>query len=83
MSKKAKLLMKIMNRAQANNVTFSELCGLVELLGFVLKNVTGSHHIYVKDAIKEIINLQPGKNGKAKAYQVEEVRALIIEKDLK
>lgn len=49
----------------------------------MLKNVTGSHHIYVKESIKEIINLQPGKNGKAKAYQVGEVRELIIEKDLK
>jgi predicted RNA binding protein YcfA (HicA-like mRNA interferase family) len=45
-------------------------------LGFE-ERVKGSHHIYFKDGIDEIINLQPS-NGKAKPYQVKQVRELII-----
>jgi hypothetical protein len=37
----------------------------------------GSHHILTKDGIEEIINIQP-KNGKAKSYQVKQVREIII-----
>ncbi|MCU7551339.1 hypothetical protein OCK74_19615 [Chitinophagaceae bacterium LB-8] len=36
----------------------------------------GSHHIYFKEGIEEIINLQPMDN-KAKAYLVKQVRELI------
>jgi len=45
-------------------------------LGFELRQ-KGSHHILTKDEIEEIINIQP-KNGKAKAYQVKQVREIII-----
>jgi predicted RNA binding protein YcfA (HicA-like mRNA interferase family) len=37
-------------------------------LGFELR-IKGSHHIFTKEGIDEIINIQP-KNGKAKPYQV-------------
>jgi len=45
-------------------------------LGFELR-VNGSHHIFSKDKIEEIINLQ-SKDGKAKPYQVKQVRELIL-----
>jgi predicted RNA binding protein YcfA (HicA-like mRNA interferase family) len=45
-------------------------------LGFEMRQ-KGSHHILTKDEIDEIINIQP-KKGKAKAYQVKQVRELII-----
>jgi predicted RNA binding protein YcfA (HicA-like mRNA interferase family) len=41
----------------------------------------GSHHILTKDGIEEIINIQP-KNGKAKPYQVKQVRERIIKSKL-
>jgi len=37
----------------------------------------GSHRIYYKDGVVEIINVQP-RNGKAKPYQVKQVRELLL-----
>jgi hypothetical protein len=39
--------------------------------------VRGSHHIFARDGVVEILNLQP-KGGKAKPYQVKQVRAIIV-----
>ena len=36
----------------------------------------GSHHIFTRERVEEIVNLQP-KGGKAKPYQVKQVRQLI------
>jgi hypothetical protein len=37
-------------------------------LGFAKRLSGGSHHIFYRDGIEEIINLQPLAGGKAKAY---------------
>jgi len=37
----------------------------------------GDHHIYFRDEVDEIINLQP-LQGHAKSYQVAQVRAIIL-----
>jgi hypothetical protein len=37
----------------------------------------GSHHIFTMEGIPEILNLQP-KGAKAKAYQVRQVRNVIL-----
>lgn len=39
--------------------------------------IKGSHHIFTKEDIEEILYIQP-KNGKAKPYQVKQVREIII-----
>ena len=65
--------------ASPNNMSFSELCSLVEGTGFVCKRQKGSHKIYVHETIKEVdafINIQNCK-GKAKPYQVKQVIGLI------
>jgi len=54
---------------------------LLERLGFTLR-IRGSHHIFFRDDIEEIINLQLDKN-KAKAYHVKQVRNLILKYNLK
>ncbi len=46
------------------------------MLGFNCR-IKGSHHIFYKDGIDEIINLQPD-GSKAKPYQVKQVRTIII-----
>lgn len=38
----------------------------------------GSHHIFTRDGVVEILNLQPKRGGKAKAYQVGQVRDVIV-----
>ncbi len=41
------------------------------------ERIRGDHHIFTKDGIEEILNLQP-KRGKAKPYQVKQVRNIIF-----
>jgi len=38
----------------------------------------GDHHIFYKEGVENIINLQPLGDGKAKAYQVKQVRGIIF-----
>jgi len=75
MSKSKKLFIKITSGFQDSSILFSELASLAEALGFS-ERVKGSHHIYYKDGVVEILNFQP--NGKqAKPYQVRQLRNII------
>jgi hypothetical protein len=76
MSKFEKLIQKVLSGSSDRNIDFNDLCNLLETLGFD-NRIKGSHHIYYKKGIDEIINLQP-LNNKAKAYQVKQVRELLI-----
>ena len=49
---------------------------LLRSLGFD-ERIKGSHHIYSMGGIAEILNLQP-KKGKAKVYQVRQIRNIIL-----
>jgi hypothetical protein len=40
------------------------------------ERICGSHHIFTKEGIEEILNLQP-KGAQAKPYQVKQVRRVI------
>ena len=80
MSKFQKLLIQILKGASDNNISFDDLCLLLERLGFG-KRTRGDHHIYFKDNVLEIINLQPIKR-KAKPYQVKQVRNIILKYNL-
>jgi predicted RNA binding protein YcfA (HicA-like mRNA interferase family) len=77
MSRAQKLLAVVRNNPRG--VRFSDLCRLVQSLGFVLDRVQGSHHVYVHPGRPDlaIVNLQEGKNGQAKVYQVEQVLNLV------
>ena len=69
---------KALKAAKENpaSLSFSELRALVTAAGFSLARTSGSHHVYTKPGVVEIINLQP--NGRmAKVYQVRQVLALI------
>ena len=76
MGKYEKLLSKILGRKSDGNIAFADLRQLMLHLGFE-ERVRGSHHIFRKVGIEEKINLQQDGN-KAKAYQVRQVRFLII-----
>jgi hypothetical protein len=71
-----KVLEQILRGTSDANVPFVGLRRLLLKLGFG-ERVRGSHHIYWKDGIEEILNLQP-KGSKAKPYQVKQVRHLIL-----
>jgi len=80
LSKFDKILQKILNGLSDHNIDFREFLNLLINLGFELRQ-KGSHHILTKDGMEEIVNIQP-KNGKAKAYQVKQVREIIIKYSL-
>jgi predicted RNA binding protein YcfA (HicA-like mRNA interferase family) len=69
---------KILDEARRSPaaVRFADLCRLAEAAGFALRRTRGSHHIYSRRGVVEIVDLQPdGKD--AKPYQVRQVLALI------
>jgi predicted RNA binding protein YcfA (HicA-like mRNA interferase family) len=71
-----KILDAILRGTSDANIPFGGLCHLLKNLGFH-ERVKGSHHIFWKEAVAEIVNLQP-KGAKAKAYQVKQVRAILL-----
>ncbi len=77
MSKFEKLLFKLLSGNADKSFSFSDLKRILENYGFHLR-IRGSHHIFYKEGISEIINLQQGESGKAKPYQVKQVRELLI-----
>ena len=75
MSKIAKTLEKVLRGNADANIPFGDLRALLLYLGFV-ERTRGDHHIFTRDDVAEILNLQP-RGGKAKAYQVKQVRHVI------
>ncbi len=80
MSRRKKTLDKVLNAAQENSIRFSDLRSLLEALGFT-ETIKGSHHVFRKPGVAAKINLQP-QSGKAKGYQVRQVRKAIIDYNL-
>ena len=76
MGKLENVLAAILRGTSDNNITFAELRYALEALGFEVR-VKGDHFIYTKQSVAEIVNLQP-LGSKAKAYQVKQVRTLIL-----
>ena len=80
MGKQQKLLLQVLSGTSDANIPFDGLCGLLKYLGFD-ERIRGSHHIFTKDDIEEILNLQP-KGNKSKPYQVKQVRNVILKHKL-
>ena len=70
-------------RRSPANVRFSDLCRLVEAIGYLLRRQKGSHRIFANAGRPDlpIVNLQ-SDGAKAKAYQVRQVVRLIDEYQL-
>lgn len=80
MSQLEKLLAKILSGTSDANIAFTEICTLLLNLGFE-ERIRGSHHIFAKEGVEEILNLQP-LGAKAKVYQVKQVREVILKYQL-
>jgi predicted RNA binding protein YcfA (HicA-like mRNA interferase family) len=76
MLKTEKIRNKVLLGYSDANIDFEDMRRLLSSVGFT-ERIKGSHHIYTHPDVAEIINLQP-KNGKAKPYQVRQVRNIII-----
>ena len=77
MSKNKKFLIKLIQGKSDSNINFSDLCNFLVNESFKLR-INGSHHIFTKDKVEEILNLQPKSDGKSKPYQVKQVRDIVL-----
>jgi len=80
MSQHDKRIQRLLSGAGYGNFSFADLRSLLIALGFE-ERVQGGHHIFSRDGVAEILNLQPRGN-KAKPYQVKQVRAVVLKYDL-
>ncbi|TKJ37654.1 MAG: toxin HicA [Planctomycetes bacterium B3_Pla] len=76
MGRHEKLLAELLRGRNDANVPFDGLCRLLKAFGFA-ERIRGSHHIFTREGVEEIINLQP-KDSKTKPYQVKQVRNIIL-----
>jgi len=76
MGQYGKLVQRILSGRQDKSILFSDVVSLMQRLGFSMR-IKGSHHIFFREGINEIINLQPD-DSKAKAYQVKQIRDLMV-----
>jgi hypothetical protein len=71
------ILRRVLLGLSDRNVRFDDLRGLLLRLGSA-ERTKGSHHIFSRDGIAEILNLQP-QGALARAYQVKQVRRVILQ----
>jgi hypothetical protein len=64
-----------------NNVSFTDICTLAEMVGFTFDRQGGSHKIYRHKNPPGIMDFQEVK-GKAKPYQVKQLLDFIDDHDL-
>jgi len=76
MRAKDEVFLRVVTGTSDAGIRFEELCGLLRLLGF-MEPIRGSHHIFTRDGVEEILNIRP-KAGRAKPYQVKRVRGVIL-----
>jgi hypothetical protein len=72
----SKTLAKTLRGSSDTNIRFDDLRQVLDRLGFA-ERVRGDHHIFTREGVEEILNLQP-RGSVAKAYQVRQVRDVIV-----
>lgn len=80
MSRYEKTLEKVLRGGSDASIRFADLRNLLLALGFE-ERIKGSHHIFNLEGRQAALNIQPD-GSKAKAYQVKQVRQIIIEHKL-
>jgi len=81
MSKAGRLFEKLMSAQSDANSPFNNLCTLLTKLGYAARKTKGSHIIFQRGP--SFLNLQPSTGGKAKRYQVRQVREELQKLNLK
>ena len=77
MSRIRKAVGKLLEGRSDANFGFEDLCFILERAGFTRRAGRGSHCIFSRDGVEEIVNIQP-RGGQAKPYQVRQVRDLLL-----
>ena len=81
MSRAEKLFDKLTAGRNDANFSFDDLCTLLTKLGYTARKTKGSHIIFHRGS--SFLNLQPSTGGKAKSYQVRQVRHELQKLNLK
>jgi hypothetical protein len=76
MTRSERVLERVLRGESDVGLPFEAIRRLLRNLGFE-ERTRGSHYIFVKEGIREILNIQ-SRRGKAKAYQVRQIRDLIV-----
>jgi predicted RNA binding protein YcfA (HicA-like mRNA interferase family) len=58
------------------NIKFRRICIIAEAFGFIMRRGKGSHHIFSRSGVEELLNFQ-NVSGKAKPYQVKQLIKII------
>jgi len=66
----------------SRDLRFDEFTALLEGFGFVLRPISGSHHIYRHPDVPRVFPVQPRSDGKAKSYQIDQFLRLIEQYNL-
>lgn len=74
MSRWSKFWEKLSGGQSDNNIEFDELTAYLERLGWELHSNGTSHRVYKHAYVPAAVNLQPRSDGKAKAYQMNQLR---------
>jgi hypothetical protein len=74
MTRRQKLLEKARNNPAG--IRFQEICLLAAQMGFTRRGGKGSHVVYDKEGVEEILTFQD-RHGMAKPYQVRQLLAVI------
>ncbi len=80
MSQIGKILAKVLSGTSDANIAFNDVRRLLAFLEFE-ERIRGSHHIFTKEGVEEILNLQP-LGSLSKAYQVKQIRNVILKYQL-
>ncbi len=78
MSKKEKLLSRLLSGNADANFIIDDLVNILMRIAFEERKTGGSHRIFSIQGVQGIINLQKTKDGKAKSYQVKQVREFLV-----
>ena len=81
MGRAEKLFAKLMDGRNDANFLLDDLCTLLTKLGYTMRKTKGSHIIFQRGS--SFLNLQPAADGKAKSYQVRQVRRELKNLNLK
>ena len=70
--------MRLLSGTADANFDIDDLVIILERLGLEERKTGGSHRIFTLQGIEGIINLKKTKDGKAKTYQVRQVRDFLV-----
>ncbi len=75
-----RLLLRL-TQGSVQNVAFGDMVNMVQGFGFTLARTSGSHHIFTRDGLPELVNIQ-NVDGQAKPYQIRQFLRLVEKYDL-